>query len=206
MKDPFCCECVGVCSLLLTSPVSSNIHLHVSSPQVTSTTAPCTTTSSSWQGFRASPCWCSSSCPSSTTSRRPEQEVKGGHTSLPKTCPGTLPPSFTFLAFSRDPQVFPGVLSLLRFYHLTTENFVKCLLNCCAAESIEINHVTLWWHFFFWEFTSVALCSSYALLLRILTIIYRQSLIFGFLDVNTSVFSDGTCLTLWFMTWKLVLL
>lgn len=148
MKDPFCCECVVVCSLLLTSPVSSNIHLHVSSPQVTSMTAPCTTTSSSWQGFRASPCWCSSSCPSSTTSRRPEQEVKGGHTSLPKTCPGTppsppVPPSLPFPGIHRS-----GVLSLLRFYHLTTENFVKCLLNCCAAESIEINHVTLWWHFF----------------------------------------------------------
>lgn len=42
---------------------------------------------------------------------------------------------------------------------------------------------------FFSEFTSVALCSSYALILRILTIIYRQSLIFGLLDVNTSVFT-----------------
>lgn len=43
--------------------------------QVISMTALCITTSSSWQGSRASPCWSSLLFLLSTTSRKPEQDI-----------------------------------------------------------------------------------------------------------------------------------
>lgn len=56
------------------------------SHQVTSTTAIWTTTSSSWQGFRGSPCSCSSSSLSSMTSKRSGQDTRGTGLCLLDTC------------------------------------------------------------------------------------------------------------------------